>query len=147
LALEQQSIKFKLLTTFDRVTVESIFNFCKFETVVGEVYPFLKMKSKQFGFYPSRTGGFSYKDISTQLLDTKITLIERLSKTAQLKELINRSYGEKVTTKSVLLNYLIGNFGAEREILIDIIENSSEKIDVEELNKLIEFDIRQRNAR
>jgi hypothetical protein len=146
-AEEQQSIKLRLATTFDRVTIESVFNYCKFETPIIEDYSYLTVKTRPSAFYPSKIGSYNYNEASFQIYDTKITVIERISKSARFIDFVNRTYGERISPKSALLGYLISNHGLDKKALTDLVNANVDKIDLDELSKLIEFDIKHRNAR
>lgn len=149
LSEQQQSIKFKLESTLDRFTIESIFNFCKLNQTVSDDYSFLTINSQksQQSLSPSKWTEFDYVDSSYTLFNTKITVIERRSKSARFIEMIDRIYPESITAKSHLLHHIIVNYGIDKKSLLELVKANIGKINPDELMQIIELDKLQKNNR
>jgi hypothetical protein len=149
LTTQQQSIKFKFATTLDRVTVESIFNFCRFGKSVANDYSFLNIPTpyNQLAFSASKYGSFDYTDHSFDAFNTRVTSIERRSKANRFLDLIEKSYPDKVSYRSPLLHFLISTFGVEKKVLLDLLKANMNQLNPEELAQVIDLEQRQRNNR
>lgn len=146
---QSQSIKFKLETALDRVTIESIFNFCRTNKTITEDYSFLNfqsIKNKVHIDFPS-WGEFDYKENSYTLCNTKITVVERKHKSENLLNIVDQNYSEQIKDNSLLAHYLISTFGLNKKVLLDLIKANVSKLDLEKLRELISLDQRLNNNR
>lgn len=146
---QQQSIKFKLASPLDRITIESIFNFCKINKTVTEEYPYLNFQSSKkqpIHSFPS-WGSFVYTDNSYIVCNTKITVVDRKHKSEDLINLIDRNYSDRINDKSLIAHYLISNFGLSKKALLDLLKANISKVNIDEIAQLIDLDQRQKNNR
>jgi len=144
-----QSIKFKLTSSLDRITIESIFNFCKTNKTITEEYAFLNFQSskKQPPYSFPSWGVFVYADNSYTVCNTKITVVDRKHKAEDLLNVIERNYSERICDNSLLAHYLISNFGLNKKALLDLVKANISKLNLDELAQLIDLDQRQKNNR
>jgi len=148
IAEKQQSIKFKLENNLDRISIESIFEFCKFQEVQNYDYPYLKVKKvKPYIKDQIKKGNFEYFDNSFIIYDTIITSIKRVNKIDDILKSIELNYPNYIDNKSVLLNFLINNGIIHKKILLELVKNSSNALFYEELIGLIEFDKKRNKIR
>jgi len=146
---KQQSIKFRLESTLDRFTIESIFNFCKLNQTISDEYSFLNIISPK-NIQPlnsSKWSEFDYLDNSYTILNTNVTVIERRNKSAKFIEIIDRAYPENIPAKSFLLHLIISNYGIDKKSFLDLVRANIAKINPDELLQLIELDQHQKNNR
>lgn len=146
---ESQSIKFKLDSTLDRITIESIFNFCKTNKTITEEYSFLNLHSskKQQTYNLQSSGQFVYIDNSFKICNTKITVVDRKHKSEDLLNVIDRNYSDKINHKSLLAHYIISNCGISKTVLLDLVKANVSKLNIDELAQLIDLDQKQKNNR
>jgi hypothetical protein len=144
-----QSIKFRLTSPLDRITIESIFNFCKTNKTISEEYSFLNLQSskKQPTFSLPNWGAFVYSDNSCTVCNTKITIVDRKHKSEDLLNVIDRNYSDRISDKSLLAHYLVSNFGLNKKALLDLVKANISKLSLDELAQLIDLDQRQKNNR
>lgn len=141
-----QSIKFKLTSTLDRITIESIFNFCKTNQTITEEYSFLNIQSSKkqsIHSFPS-WGAFLYNDNSYTVCNTKITVVDRKHKSVDLLSVIDRNYSDRISNKSLLAYYLISNCGLSKKALLDLVKANISKLNLDEITQLIDLDQRQK---
>jgi hypothetical protein len=144
-----QSIKFKLISPLDRITIESIFNFCKTNKTISEDYPFLNIQSskKQPTFSLPNWGAYVYSDNSYTVCNTKITIVDKKHKSEDLLNVIDKNYSDRISDKSLLAHYLVSNFGLDKKALLDLVKANISKLNLDELAQLIDLDQRQKNNR
>jgi len=144
-----QSIKFKLTSPLDRITIESIFNFCKTNKTITEDYPFLNIQSskRQQTYSLPNWGSFVYSDNSFTVCNTKITVIDRKHKSEDLLNVIDQNYSDRISDKSLLAHYIISNYGLSKNALLDLVKANISKLNLDELAQLIDIDQRQKNNR
>ncbi len=144
---QQQSIKFRLLSHLDRITIESIFNFCKLDRATSDDYAFLNLaaSNNQRSATPSKWGAFAYQDKSYEICDTKITIVERKNKADKILDMIDRGYPDGINSKSLLAHYVISNLGISKKMLLDTIKSNTSKLNIEELSQVIELDQHHKN--
>lgn len=144
-----QSIKFRLTSPLDRITIESIFNFCKTNKTISEEYSFLNLQSskKQSTFSLPNWGAFVYSDNSYTVCNTKITIVDRKHKSEDLLNVIDRNYSDRISDKSLLAHYLVSNFGLNKKTLLDLVKANISKLNLDELAQLIDLDQIQKNNR
>lgn len=144
-----QSIKFRLTSPLDRITIESIFNFCKTNKTITEEYPFLNIQSskKQLTYSFPSWGTFVYTDNSYTVCNTKITVVDRKHKSEDLLNEIDRNYSDRISDKSLLAHYLVSNFGLNKKALLDLVKLNNSKLNLDEITQLIDLDQRQKNNR
>lgn len=145
LAEHQQSIKFKVMSRLDKVTIESIFNFSKTSRPTSEKFDFLVREPVKGIFVPPKWGAFEYYDSSYEVLDTKVSIVERRNKSERVFELMDKYYPENINSKSFLSHYIISNYGLTKKILIEILKNNSNKLNIDEIGHVIDLDQRQKN--
>jgi len=149
LAEKQQSIKFKLTSTLDRVIIESIFNFCRTDKTLSEDYPFLKVdqeNSRQPVDFPT-WGAFDYQSNEIFVCQTRITMVDRKNKSNRIIELVEKEYSGNVNGNSLLVHYLLSNYGISKEIIIELMKLHVNKLNVEEMIQLIKIDQTRKNNR
>lgn len=146
LSNRQQSIKFKLDSTLERIVIESIYNFCKYDKVQSNNYNYLNFKAlKNSNTVSSSNRNFDYVDKSVVFLNTKITISERINKTDEVLRLIDNNYSNFNLNKSFLFHYLIDSGTINLNILKEIIKLNSDKLDSNEIIKIIDFDKNRKN--
>lgn len=148
LAENQQSIKFKLESNLDRISIESIFEFCKFSEVQNNDYLYLEIKQfKPFNKNQIKNGNFEYSDNSFIICNTKITSIKRSNKMDNLLKLIDSTYPSYIENSSVLLQFVLHHGLINKSLILELIKNNSNRLNYDELIDLIEFDKRRNKFR
>lgn len=145
LARQVQSIKFKLKSTFERIIIQSVFDFCKTNNSTSNKYSYLYFKSQITSNKIQVANQYDYIDKSFDLFNTKIHVLERIDKSVKLLQLIDEKYPIQLNASSNLLHYLISNFGISKEIVKEIIKSNSSRINAEEILALINFEKNIRN--
>jgi len=142
---ELQSIKIKKFSRFDKVVIESIFNFCKHGKPLSAEYIDLQTKqintAKQIKRYDEN--GFDYVESYISVYDTEIITVERKNKFEILFDSIVKIYPAVISGRSFLLHYLISKFGVERNLIIDVLKTNIKSIKFEEIEKIADLDKNQ----
>lgn len=148
LSNQQQSIKFKLTSNLDRITIQSIFDFCKSDKPISNNYTFLYSdfdKGVQI-MNMGKTSMYDYFDKSYYVHNTKITTIERKNKAEKFIDIIDRFYSNKISSDSFLYHYLT-SMGIDKKILIDLLKSNIANVNSETVAQLIELDQRVKNKK
>jgi hypothetical protein len=139
IARQVQSIKFKLKSTFERVIIQSIFDFCKTDNTISSKYQYLNFKTSN-NIKNTISNQHDYIDKSFDLFNTKILVFERLDKSVAILQAINDNYPLTLNSNSTLLHYLISNFGVTRELVKEIVKANSNRLNAAEILALINFE-------
>jgi hypothetical protein len=148
LSNQQQSIKFKLTSNLDRITIQSIFDFCKSDKPISNNYTFLYSdfdKGVQI-MNMGKTSMYDYLDKSYYVHNTKITTVERKNKAEKFIDIIDRFYSNKISSDSFLYHYLT-SMGIDKKILIDLLKSNIANVNSEMVAQLIELDQRVKNKK
>lgn len=145
LAKQVQSIKFKIKSTLERIIIQSIFDFCKTNNSTINKYSYLYFKTISTNNKIPAFNQYDYIDKSFDLFNTKIQVLERIDKSVKLLQIIDEKYPIQLNANSNLLHYLISNFGITKELVKEIIKSNSNRLNVEEILALINFEKNIRN--
>jgi hypothetical protein len=143
-----QSIKFRLASYLERFIIESAYRFAITGSSTDDRFSYLDFERQEFReLSVPKWGIYEYNNASYSLLGMNITVYRRVNRTDRIFELLDRAYPASISGKSVLVNYLVSNFGLSKRQLIEIIKDNASRLNLDELNNLIDFDKNQKNIR
>lgn len=136
----QQSIKFKLNSSLEKITIETIFQFCKKSRAIDVDLSFLKIIEGKKIKKLFNNNKFEYLDKSKVILNSEITIIERVDKVQKVLDCIDNNYNDHISLKSYLLFNLMSDLEINNEILKQIIVHNKNTIDCDKIIKIIEVE-------
>ncbi|WP_406826413.1 SAP domain-containing protein [Pedobacter sp. KACC 23697] len=143
-----QSIKFRLTSFIDRFVMESAYWFAINGLNINKKFSFLDYQRPEFKDASTvRAGAYEYQNFSYSVLGVPITVFRRINKIDILFELLDKAYSYNVPASSVLVHHMISNFGMTKMQLFELIKENASKIDLDDINQLMEFDKRPKTRK
>jgi len=143
LAVNSQSIKFKLENYFDRFIVESVFQFAVKQKVLNDTFDFLNWSTEKSESKPASVPSnfqFEYSDKSFYVMGQKILSIVRQDKTEKVFERIANLYSAKVENTSYLATFFAKYFHLDKWHVIDMLKKNKGRYPMNELEDVIDMD-------
>lgn len=143
LAINAQSIKFKLETYLDRFIVESAFQFAVQQKVLNDSFEFLNWGGDISYSKPialSSNYQYEYFDMSTRVMGQKILSIVRRDKTEKVFEKIMSQYPDKVESTTYLAAFFAKYFNLDKWHILDLLKKNKGRYPMNELEDIIDLD-------
>jgi len=140
-----QSIKFKTTLKIDRFVMESSYWFAVNRNNMMTTYNYLDYNNDENDYVArGKYEHYEYVDESYSNLNSKINIYRRINKFDKFLESLDRIYSNSIPSNSALLQNLITNYGLNKSHLFEIIMDNASKIDLENIEHLVEFDKKQK---
>ena len=143
LAINTQSIKFKLESYFERFIVESAFQFAVQQKVLNDSFEFLNWSGDISYSKPIALASnyqYEYSDRSTNVMGQKILSIVRQDKTEKVFERIGNQYPDKVEKTTYLAAFFARYFNLDKWHILDLLKKNKGRYPMNELEDIIDLD-------
>jgi hypothetical protein len=143
LAINSQSIKFKLESYFERFIVESAFQFAVQQKVLNDSFEFLNWSgdiSNNKPITPASNFQYEYSDRSIVVMGQKILSIVRQDKTEKVFDRIVNQYPDKVENTTYLAAFFARYLSLDKWHILDILKKNKGRYPMNELEDIIDLD-------
>ena len=143
LAINTQSIKFRLENYLDRFIIESVFQFAVQQKVLNDSFEFLNWGGDINNSKPTVFASnyqYEYSDRSTNIMGQKILSIVRQDKIEKVFDRIANQYPEKVENTTYLAAFLAKYFNLDKWHILDILKKNKGRYPMNELEDIIDLD-------
>lgn len=143
LALNNQSIKFKLESYFERFVVESAFQFAVQQNVLNDSFEFLNWSSDISYNKPTilaSTYQYEYSDRSSNIMGQAILSIVRQDKTEKVFDRIVNQYPDKIENTTYLAAFFAKYFNLDKWHILDMLKKNKSRYPMNELEDIIDLD-------
>ncbi|WP_313419313.1 SAP domain-containing protein [Sphingobacterium multivorum] len=139
-----QSIKFRITSNIDRFVIESSYWFAISGSNVMSSYSYLgSNNTENKNFIKEKIDLYDYVDESYFNLNSKVNIYRRINKLDRFLESLDQVYSSSIPANSALLQNLVSNYGIKKSHLFELIKENISKIDLKNIEHLIEFDKKQ----
>jgi hypothetical protein len=143
LAINTQSIKFKLESYFERFIIESTFQFSVHQKVLNDSFEFLNWSgdiSYTKPIKPTSNYQYDYSDRSTNVMGQNILSIVRKDKTEKVFDRIANQYPDNIKNTTYLAAFFAKYFSLNKSHIIDLLKKNKDHYPMDELEDVINLD-------